>query len=241
MGIISDKDKAQLRKMFADLQHDIKLLYFTNPEAASHDHGHHHEQEDEHNHEHGEHCHYCEATQEILQEVTGLTDGKARLEIYDIKRDAAVAQKYGIDKIPATVFLGEDDKDFGIRFFGIPSGYEFATLVEDIVDLSKGSNRLTSAAKAAIEKVDRDIHIQVFITPTCPYCPKAARMGHQLAMENEHIRADVIEAIEFPDLANSYGVYGVPKTVINGNVEFEGAVPEKDFVNYVLEANNKAR
>lgn len=239
MGIISEKDKIQLRKMFADLQHNIKILYFTNPEAASHDHDHDHHHGHEHNHD--EHCHYCEATQQILEEVTGLTDGKVQLVVYDIKRDTEIAKKYGIDKIPATVFLGKDDKDFGMRFYGIPSGYEFATLVEDIIDLSKGTTRLTAQSKEAIKKVDRDIHIQVFITPTCPYCPKAARLGHQLAMENEHIRADVIEAIEFPDLANNYGVYGVPKTVINDVVEFEGAVPERDFVNYVLEANDKNR
>ncbi len=51
-------------------------------------------------------------------------------------------------------------------------------------------------------------------------------MAHKLAIASELIRADMIEAIEFPHLANRYQVYGVPLTVINDKVRVEGAVPE---------------
>jgi predicted DsbA family dithiol-disulfide isomerase len=61
-------------------------------------------------------------------------------------------------------------------------------------------------------------------------------LAHKLAIENEHITADVIEVSEFIDLAQRYRVQGVPKTVINDRVEFAGALPEPRFVQQVLQA-----
>ena len=61
-------------------------------------------------------------------------------------------------------------------------------------------------------------------------------MAHQLAVESHHVTGDVIEAQEFPDLARRYGVRGVPKIVINDEVEFVGALPEADYVAYVRAA-----
>jgi len=80
----------------------------------------------------------------------------------------------------------------------------------------------------------RSVHIQVFVTLTCPHCPVAAAMAHKFAVENELIRADVVDANEFPQLALKYGVMGVPKIVVNEKVEFVGAVPENMFLEQVL-------
>ena len=63
-----------------------------------------------------------------------------------------------------------------------------------------------------------------------------ARLAHQLAVENEHITADVIEVSEFIDLAQRYRVQGVPKTVVNDRIEIMGAVPEPRFVQEVFKA-----
>jgi len=56
-----------------------------------------------------------------------------------------------------------------------------------------------------------------------------ARLAHKMAIANLHVVADVVEVSEFPDLANRYGVRGVPKTVINESVQFVGNVPEAVF------------
>ena len=61
-------------------------------------------------------------------------------------------------------------------------------------------------------------------------------MAHQMAVESEHVTADVIEATEFPDLARRYRVRGVPKIVVNDSIEFVGALPEPDYVAYVKSA-----
>jgi len=84
--------------------------------------------------------------------------------------------------------------------------------------------------------LDKEVHIQVFVTPTCPYCTTAVRLGHQFAIESPFIRAEMIEATEFPQLANKYDVFGVPKTVINEFVFIDGAVPEATFLENVLKA-----
>ena len=64
-------------------------------------------------------------------------------------------------------------------------------------------------------------------------------MAHQMAMANPHIRGDVIEASEFPHLVQKYRIMGVPKTVVNETVQFEGAVPENRFLSEVMRAQKK--
>jgi glutaredoxin-like protein len=147
-------------------------------------------------------------------------------------------KEFNIDKIPAIALAGK--KGNGIRFYGAPSGYEFATLIEDIVDVSNGKTDLSTQTKDKLQKVTKPIHIQVFTTPTCPYCPRAVRLAHQFAVENSSIVADMVEIMEFPFLGERYSVIGVPKTVINETINFIGALPEERLLEYVLAAQSKA-
>ena len=87
--------------------------------------------------------------------------------------------------------------------------------------------------------MSKPVHIQVFITLTCPYCPMAVQLAHEMAMESTLITSDMVEATEFPHLAHKYNVAAVPKIVINETIEFEGALPEQDFLNYVMRAGEK--
>jgi len=82
----------------------------------------------------------------------------------------------------------------------------------------------------------KPVHVQVFVTPTCPYCPKVARLAHQIAVESANVRADVVEVSEFPDLARRYRVHGVPKAVINDTIDVVGAQPESVFIEAMLRA-----
>jgi glutaredoxin-like protein len=127
-------------------------------------------------------------------------------------------------------------KDHGIRFYGIPSGYEYTSLIEAIVDVSKGTTELGPKTRESLRTIGQDVRIQVFVTPTCPYCTVAVRLGHQNAVESPRVRCDMLEATEFPHLAQKYAVYGVPKTVINERVTMDGAVSEEVFLANVLKA-----
>ncbi len=176
-------------------------------------------------------CPQCQNTGDFLQELAALSD-KLRLEVLDFVADGGRAEKDGVDKIPA-ILLGKDKR---LKFFGLPSGYEFAAILETLGDVSKGATSLSATTKAELKKITRPVSIKVFVTPSCPYCPAAARLAHQMALESPHITAEVVEITEFPHLAQRYKVQGVPKVVINDKVEFVGAQPEAKFLSYVLTA-----
>jgi len=181
----------------------------------------------------GQDCYFCKETRRLLEEVAALTE-KIELQVLDLKADAETAARFGIDKVPGIVVMGEED--YGIRIYGIPSGYEYSTLIEDIVDVSRRTTGLADKTKEALKAVDKNLRIQVFITPTCVYCSSVVRLAHQFALESPFIRAEMIESTEFQDLSNRYNVYGVPKTIVNDTISFEGAVPEEEFLENVLKA-----
>jgi glutaredoxin-like protein len=178
-------------------------------------------------------CFFCQETLQLMEEVAQLSD-KIDLKVHIHKNEPEKAAAFGIDKIPGTVIMG--DKDHGIRIYGIPTGYEYTSLLEAIIDVSKGTTGLDPKTKEALRAVDKNVHIQVFVTPTCPYCSLAVRLGHQFALESPFITADMIESNEFPELSDKFHVLGVPKTVINETVFLEGAVPEDVFLENVLKA-----
>ena len=217
MALLGEKDREYLKNLFAEkMENDVKVVFFTQ----------------------NINCEYCPDTEMILKEVEELSD-KIKVDVHNFATEKELAEKYGVDKVPAIIPLqvkGDEEKDFGIRFFGIPSGYEFTSLIESIIGASTGKTDLSEKTKNAIKNIKEPVHIQVFITPTCPYCPRAVMLSHKMAIESEAIRADMIESIEFPQLADKYGVYAVPKVVINDKVEFEGALPEPQFLEKVLEA-----
>ncbi len=176
-------------------------------------------------------CRYCSDTRKLAQELATLND-KITTEVHDFVADAAKAKEYGIDKIPALAVIGT--KDYGVRIYGIPYGYELQTLIEAVVNVSKGKTDLSDKTKQILSDVKLPVHIQVFVTLTCPHCPAAAAVTHKLAIESDMVKADVIESSEFPDLAMKYNVIGVPKIIINETVEFVGAFNEDLFAEHVL-------
>jgi hypothetical protein len=81
--------------------------------------------------------------------------------------------------------------------------------------------------------------MQVFVTPTCPYCPQAVVLAYEMAYASPQVRADGVESTEFPQLAIKYQVSGVPRTVINEDTFLEGAAPPDMLLDKVREALGK--
>ena len=182
---------------------------------------------------------YCDPTKQLLNEIAALSN-KITVQVHDLHVDQGQAAHFQIDKAPAIAVM--NGKDYGIRYYGIPSGYEFGSLIDDILDVSKGESGLSAATKASLAQLTRPIHFQVFVTPTCPYCPQAVRTAHKMAMESEWVRADMIEATEFPELSQKYEVMAVPRVIINDTNYFEGGLPEAQFLAAALktlESNSK--
>jgi glutaredoxin-like protein len=141
MALLAERDRRAIRDRLQGMESPVRLLHFT--------------QELE--------CPTCRETGQLLRELRELSE-KLSLEIYDFQIDKAQVARYGIDKIPATVVEGV--KDYGIRFYGLPSGYEFATLLEDILAVSRGRSGLGTGTIERLRALDRPLHLQVFVTPT---------------------------------------------------------------------------
>ena len=141
MALLDEKIKQEVKGVLGDLPSPVRLVMFT--------------QEFE--------CHFCRETRQLVEEVAGVHD-QISAEIYNFMIDKDQAEAYGIDKIPAIAVVG--DKDYGIRFFGIPSGYEFSSLIESIKLASTGEPGLSPAGIEFAQGLKDPVHIQVYVTPT---------------------------------------------------------------------------
>lgn len=208
----------QVNEVFANLQEPVQILYF----SAKDD------------------CDYCRETRQLLEEVSALSD-KVELSVYDLQEDAEMAKQFNVSYAPGIVIAAKEDAEvtnLGIQFSGIPSGHEFSTLINDILIVSKRDSGLDSQTRALLKNLDKPLYLQVFVTPTCPYCPRAVLLAHQMAMENpKMIRAEGVEAMEFPERADRFDVRGVPQTVINdGAGVVVGAVPAQSLLAEIMRA-----
>ena len=159
---------------------------------------------------------------------------KLRLETIDCYHQDEAAKEFGVERIPAIVL--DADGSNRVKFYGIPAGYELAALVEDIKTISRGVSPLSMESRKQLRSVNKPVHIQVVVTPTDADCPGMARLAHAIALECSHVTADVVEAREFPSLAQNYAVRSVPFTVINELIRVSGAISEPQMLEHVLAA-----
>ncbi len=129
--------------------------------------------------------------------------------------------------------------DFGVRYAGVPSGHEFSSLIQDIILVSGRDSGLSQQTRDLLADLTEPVSLQVFVTPTCAYCPQAVILAHRMAMESPMVQAEMVAAMEFPELSSKHGVSGVPQTTINdgaGNVV--GAVPEQHLLAEIIRSIN---
>ena len=212
MALLSEQDRQTVTKHLVDITHPVTLLFFTQtiggPETAF-------------------------ITRQILDELVSLSD-KLTLEEVNFVLEKERAEQFGIDGVPAIALL-RNGVDTRMRFLGAPAGYEFMSLIEAVILAGGDDSGLSEESRKLVaEHVTGPIDIKVFVTPTCPHCPRAVTLAHKLAAESPHIRATCVEATEFMELSRKYRVTGVPKTIVNDTVEILGAVPEDAFVRSVV-------
>ena len=208
MPLLSEQDRSVVANHLAAITRPVRILFFTQtidaPDTAL-------------------------IARQVLDEVVSLSD-QISLEEVNFVLDKDRAASFGVTGIPAVVLLREGE-DTRIRFLGAPAGYEFMSLVEGLILAGTGESGLSAESKALVAAhVTGPLDILVFVTPTCPHCPRAVTLAHRMAVEHPLIRATCVEATEFLDLSQRYQVTGVPKTVVNGTIEILGALPESVFV-----------
>lgn len=152
MGLLQERDRTELREAFArELRDPVKIVVFTQGESPI-----------------GvpsTECGYCQETRQLMEEFAELSD-LISCEVHDFVAEQEIADRHGVDKIPAIVLLGPGDVDHGVRFFGIPAGYEAGTIVTALGLLSRGEHGLDGRTVEALAALEADVHLQVFLTPT---------------------------------------------------------------------------
>ncbi|MBN2549307.1 MAG: thioredoxin family protein [Anaerolineales bacterium] len=217
--LLNDSILSQVRDVFQQLTAPVEVLFFG--------------QETD--------CEYCQQTQQLVEEVVEVSD-KLSLKSYDLQRDAELARQYHVDKAPTLILAGKNGSqpiDYGVRFAGIPAGHEFSSLIHGLVLVSNNDSGLNAQTRELLGKLKKPVHMQVFVTPNCPYCPQAVVLAHQMALESPLVQAEMVEASEFPELADRFNVSGVPQTTINaGAGTVVGAYPEEGLLAEILRATS---
>ena len=206
MAVMTDSLQRQVRDILAGVPEPVTLVAFTHPADAD--------------------------LRELVTQLGELSNGRIVVEVHDFDGAAELARQYGIDKAPELAVLGGTDgrTDLGVRFFGTPRGYEFGTLIEDVRMAAAAHAGLSEQTLDVLANLTSPVHLQVFVTAACPYCPRAVLLAHKLAIASHQVKADAVDASEFEELADRYGVFGVPHTVINDRIHVPGAVSEEELV-----------
>jgi alkyl hydroperoxide reductase subunit AhpF len=150
MAFLNDQDAAFVRqRLAAEMAHDVRLIFFA-PSAGGLALP-------------GQDAEMAEYTRRILKEVAGLSD-RLSLEEHSMISEPEVAAQYRIERTPATAVVAA--QDYGVRYYGMPAGYEFVTLLDLIVDASRGHDGLLPATRETLAALSGDVHLQVFVTTT---------------------------------------------------------------------------
>lgn len=212
--LLSDEDrKIIIEEYWSRLSDKVKIIYINSRSET---------------------CQYCGMIRQLYEELSSDSDKIEFVEYYledDIKY---FRETYNIKAAPVVVLQGLNKG--GIKFYGIPSGMEFPSFIEAIVRISRGETDLSRSLEEEIKGIDKYINIQVFVTPSCPYCPKMVSSSYLFAMLNENIDSEAWEVIEFPFISEKYNVSAVPKIVINNIVSWEGLVPPEYLLHNIYAA-----
>ena len=153
MAFLTDTDATYLRDQFAErLVRPVTLRLFTEPVSGLYVPG-------------RKACETCPDAEALMEEVAGLSD-QIRLEVVDVAARPELAREWGVNLTPTIAVGGESDD--GVRFVGLPDGYEFTSFVETVVSAGSGESGhgLQAETVGALAALAADVDIKVFVTPT---------------------------------------------------------------------------
>ena len=197
MAVLDENTKNEVKKRLEGLKSEVTLVYFDKKTELN------------------------EQIKGLLTELSELSD-KVKLEVHDVGSEEA--KKYDVNDGPVTLFKSEHIKG-DARFYGLPAGHEFATILEAI-KMAGGELKPNEEATKFFDSTD-GVKLEVFVTPQCPHCPASVYVALKFAMLSSKVKGYGYEAMEFREISQKYKVMSVPKTVINeGKGEFVGGYPE---------------
>ncbi|MEM1518757.1 MAG: thioredoxin family protein [Pyrobaculum sp.] len=218
---VDEETKEIIKEMLSQMENSVEVNFFTSPECA------------------GRETNWCIPTEELLDLLTQLAPpGKLKVNKYNYINNQDVFKRFGVEthRVPS-IYFG----DGFIRYLGAPMGEEVRAFIETIVRLSTGRTGLRQKTRAELsnlaQSAPKRVYVLTVVTPSCPYCPYAALLANMFAYESKgKVISVVVEAYENPDIADTYGVTGVPTVILQsedaglGEVEFVGVPPEHELL-----------
>lgn len=159
---------------------------------------------------------------------------RIRLEVHDSKNDGPLCERLDVLFFPALVIQGRNRG--GLRFLGTPSGQSLRALVGSLEAASTGETGLPADVLSRLGSVKRTVELKIFVRPDSEPCRRAALLGAELAVASGHFRTEVINHLDFPVMSRRYRIGSVPRTIVNGRIEIDGARGAGDFIERVLGA-----
>jgi glutaredoxin-like protein len=138
--LFTPEDEIEIKKRLEEVENDVKLILFSQ----------------------SLNCESCPETETLLRELSGLSD-KLKFEVLNPQLDRDRSEQYKITRVPTLILEG--DRDYGIRYMGMPGGYEFASLLEDISSVGKRSSGLSEESRTKLQAVTEPLNLKVFVTP----------------------------------------------------------------------------
>ncbi len=210
--LLDGEIRKQVEEIFGNMRSEVRILFFVDSKR----------------------CEFCETIEKLLDELVELTD---KISYDKITAGSTEANDHGIEMTPAMIPLTPEGDDKGIRFYGIPSGHEFGTFLKTLVDFSAGAvPEISERSLERLDSIDDPVDIKVFVTTSCPYCPKAVLTAFGFAFASSKITASMVEASEFEELSKKFRVSSVPQVVINSSRSFVGAHPEEEYLTEIMKA-----
>ena len=175
MALFNEEIKSQLQGILNQMEDEVTVLYFT--------------QEIE--------CTTCRDGKEFVQEISSLSD-KIKITEYNLVTDKDESEKYGVDKVPAIVVLDKNNKDTGIKFFGIPGGYEINSFLGSLLEVSGKKEEIPGDILKRIEGIDKDVHIQVLFPSDVPTVPMLSALPTDWPLKMIRLRQIWLRLQRFP-------------------------------------------
>jgi hypothetical protein len=140
VSMLSAKDKLYVKKTLSGMKDEVRLVLFSRDGGT---------------------CKYCDETEGLLSDIAG-AESRVKVEILSLKKDAARAKELGIDKVPGIALLGK--KDYNLRYFGLPSGYDFIPFVETIRAVGDDNPGISPESAVRLAKLTKPVQLSVFVT-----------------------------------------------------------------------------
>lgn len=207
MKMLNNDLEKQLTEVFEQLTSDVTIALFTDKGS----------------------CESCSETKAFMEELEPLNE-KLHLVHYDLNDNSDLAKEYNVVMVPSIVLLDKDLNYNGVKFNGIPAGHEINSFIPALLEVSGTTSELPEDLTREIESLDKPINIKVFVTLACPHCAGAVQKAHKLALMNDQVDAEMIEAQTFNEISTKFNVSGVPKIIINDEFELVGNQPIQAFI-----------